>query len=142
MMDSEWLRCLDKNIGQPVCFLFSLLNFFKRKNRDIQVKNILILELFDGCGRDGLPLHTFSPEKLPAGNIYCLCTDSVREAWEVLNIAPGDHILSVESKDLFRFGHSLLRRIVQLRKIKIDLLIDLGLFMRIPSIIAFLKEPN
>ena len=139
MMDSEWLRSLDKNIGQPVCFLFSLLNFFKRKNRDIQVKNILVLELFEmGAAVMAYPSIRCLQKNYPQANIYCLCTDSVKEAWEVLNIVPGDHILSVESKDLFRFGRSLLKRIVQLRKIKIDLLIDLGLFMRIPSMIAFM----
>lgn len=139
MMDSEWLRSLDRNIGQPVCFLFSLLNFFKRKNRSIPVKNILVLELFEmGATVMAYPSIRRLQKNYPQANIYCLCTDSVKEAWEVLNIIPGDHILSVESKDLFRFGLSLLTRIIQLRKIKVDLLIDLGLFMRIPSIIAFM----
>ena len=139
MMDSEWLRSLDRNIGQPVCFLFSLLNFFKRKNRSIPVKNILVLELFEmGAAVMAYPSIRRLQKNYPQANIYCLCTDSVKEAWEVLNIVPGDHILSVESKDLFRFGVSLLTRIIQLRKIKVDLLIDLGLFMRIPSMIAFM----
>ncbi len=139
MMDSEWLRSLDKNIGQPVCFLFSLLNLFKRKNRDARIKNILVLELFEmGAAVMAYPSIRCLQKNYPQANIYCLCTNSVREAWEVLNVIPGDHILSVESKDLFRFGRSLLRRIVQLREIQIDLLIDLGLFMRIPSMVAFM----
>jgi ADP-heptose:LPS heptosyltransferase len=139
MMDSEWLRSLDKNIGQPVCFLFSLLTLFKRKNKDTRIKNILVLELFEmGAAVMAYPSLRCLQKNYPQVNIYCLCTDSVREAWEVLNVVPRDHILSVESKDLFRFGRSLLRRIVQLRKIQIDLLIDLGLFMRIPSMVAFM----
>jgi ADP-heptose:LPS heptosyltransferase len=140
MMDSEFLRSLDKKLGQPVCFLFSLLNLFKRKNRDIRVKNILVLELFEmGAAVMAYPAIRCLRKNCPQANIYCLCTDSVKEAWEVLNVVPGDHILAVESKGLFRFGVSLLSCIVQLRKIKIDLLIDLGLFMRIASIIAFLS---
>jgi ADP-heptose:LPS heptosyltransferase len=137
-MDSEWLRSVDRNIGQPVCFLFSLLNFFRRKNENISVKNILILELFEmGAAVMAYPSIRCLQNNYPQANIYCLCTDSVKEAWEVLNVIPSNHILSVESKDICRFGFSLLTRIIQLRKIKIDLLIDLGLFMRIPSMIAF-----
>jgi ADP-heptose:LPS heptosyltransferase len=140
MMDSEFLRGLDKKLGQPLCFLFSLLGFFKRKSRDVKVKNILILELFEmGAAVMAYPAIRCLQKNHPQANIYCLCTDSVKEAWEVLNIVPRDHILAVESKGLFRFGFSLLSRIVQLRKIKIDLLIDLGLFMRIPSLIAFMS---
>jgi ADP-heptose:LPS heptosyltransferase len=140
MMDSKFLRSLDKKLGQPVCFLFSLLNLFKRRNRDVQVTNILILELFEmGAAVMAYPALRALQKNYPQANIYCLCTDSVREAWAVLNIVPDDKILTVESRGLFRFGFSLLSRIVQLRKIKIDLLIDLGLFMRIPSIIAFMS---
>lgn len=139
MMDSEFIRSLDKNIGQPVCFFFSLLNFFKRKNRSIPVKNILILELFEmGAAVMAYPSIRYLQKSYPQANIYCLCTDSVKEAWEALNIFPSGHILSIESKSFFRFGFSLLSRIVQLRKIKIDLLIDLELFMRVSSMIAFL----
>ena len=139
MMDSEWLRRLDKKIGQPVCFFFSLLNYFKRKNRDVRIKNILILELFEmGAAVMAYPSMRFLQKNCPQANIYCLCTDSVKEAWEVLDILPGDHILSVGSKNLFQFGLSLLKQIIRLRRIKIDLLIDLGLFMRIPSMIAFM----
>jgi ADP-heptose:LPS heptosyltransferase len=139
MMDSGWLRSLDKHIGQPVCFLFSLWTIFKRKSRDIEVKNILIVELFEmGAAVMAYPSMRCLQKNYPQANLYCLCTDSVKEAWEALDIFPRGHILSIESKDIFRFGLSLLSRLAQLRKIKIDLLIDLGLFMRISSLIAYL----
>jgi len=140
MMDSELLRGLDKTLGRPVCLLFSLLNLFKRRNRGLQVKNILVVELFEmGAAVMAYPALRALQKNNPRANIYFLCTESVREAWEALNMVPGDRILAVESKGLLRFGFSLLSRILQLRKIKIDLLIDLGLFMRITSIVAFLS---
>jgi ADP-heptose:LPS heptosyltransferase len=140
MIDSDFLRSLDKNLGQPLCFLFSLFHFFKRRNRDVLVKNILVVELFEmGAAVMAYPALRCLQKSYPGANVYCLCTDSVREAWEVLNIVPGDRILAVESRGLFRFGFSLLSCLVRLRRIKIDLAIDLGLFMRIPSIIAFLS---
>ncbi|MBM4315792.1 MAG: glycosyltransferase family 9 protein, partial [Deltaproteobacteria bacterium] len=140
MKDSEFLRSLDKHIGRPVCFLFSLLNLFRRKVRQAEVRNILFLELFEmGAAVMAYPAIRRLQKSHPRANIYCLCTDSVKEAWEALNVLPGGHIFSIESKGLFRFASSLLSLIAQLRKIQIDLLIDLELFTRISSIIAFLS---
>lgn len=140
MMDSVFLRGLDRHIGRPVCFLFSLLNLFRRKGRQAAVRNIVILELFEmGAAVMAYPAIRRLQKSYPQANFYCLCTDSVEEAWEALHVFPAGHILPVESKGIFRFGSSLLSRIVQLRRMQIDLLIDLELFTRISSIIAFLS---
>lgn len=140
MMDSDFLRGLDKHLGRPVCFLFSLLNLFRRKNRDVDVKNILVLELFEmGAAVMAYPAIRCLQKSYPQANVYCLCTDSIKEAWEILNAVPSERILAVENRGFFRFGFSLLSRLLQLRKLKIDLMFDLGLFMRIPSLIAFMS---
>ncbi|MGE5557184.1 MAG: glycosyltransferase family 9 protein [Bacillota bacterium] len=119
--------------------LFSLLNVFRRKNKKAAVKNVLVVELFEmGAAVMAYPAIRFVQKKLQDVNIYCLCTDSVRQSWEILNVLPRENILSIKSGNLLQFAASLLRKIWRLRSAKIDLAIDFELFMRISSIIVFL----
>ena len=140
MVDSGLIRRLDRSLGQPICFLFSLLHALTPKRRPAPVKRILIVELFEmGAAIMASPALRLLKARYPQAEIYCLCTDTVRETWSLLSLIPPENILAVESKTVSRFTFSLLSRIRQLRSLKLDLLIDLELFMRLPSIIAFLS---
>jgi len=140
MVDSGLIRRLDRSLGQPICFLFSLLHALTPKRSPEPVKRILVVELFEmGAAIMASPAIRLLKTQYPQAEIYCLCTDTVRETWALLGLIPTENILAVESKTVSRFAFSLVSRIRQLRSLKLDLLIDLELFMRIPSIIAFLS---
>lgn len=134
------IRGMDKNFGRIICSLFSLIHKLCPKKREAPIKKVLIMELFEmGAGVMAYPAVRHLQKSLPSAEIYCLCTDTVRQSWEVLNVIPRERIIAIKSKSLVQFGVSLLKTIIFLRKQKIDLLIDFELFMRIPSIIAFMS---
>lgn len=139
MKDSRIIRTIDKNIGSLICFIFSALYKFKKKKSLTTRKNILLIELFEmGAAIMAYPSIKYIKKTIPDAKIFCLCTNKVRESWELLGIVPKENIFSINDRNLIIFAISLIRHIAILRKRDIDLVIDLGLFMRISSIISFL----
>lgn len=139
MKDSRKIRVLDRYVGSLLCLLFSTINPFIRKKKDNDRKKILFLELFE-MGASIMAYSSIQFVKKYSGNsqILCLCTKKVKESWELLEIIPKESIFCIDDKNLFTFTKSFFENIYKLRKEKIDLVIDLELFMRIPSIISFL----
>lgn len=139
MRDSKKLRSLDKYLGSFLCFIFSIISLFIRKKKNHDRKKILFIELFEmGASIMTYPSLQYTKKHADNSQIMCLCTKKVRESWELLEIIPKENIFSINDKNLTTFIKSFLKNIIILRKEKIDLVIDLELFMRIPSIISFL----
>ncbi len=139
MKDSRKIRFFDKYIGTFICFIFSLIAAIKIKRKNTQVKNILVMELFEmGAATMAYSSIAYIKNKIKDSNIYCLTLKSMKESWELLDIIPEKNIYTIDDRNLMTFFFSLCSQIIKLRSKKIDMLIDYELFMRIPAIIAFL----
>lgn len=139
MKDSRKIRILDKYIGSFLCLLFSIINLFIKSKNGADRKKILFVELFEmGASIMAYPSLQYIKKHTDNPQIMCLCTKKVRESWELLEIVPKENIFSINDRNLFTFIKSFFKNISLLRKERIDLVIDLELFMRIPAVISFL----
>ncbi len=139
MKDSGKIRFIDRYAGMFICFIFSLISKFIPKSKDRKIKNILLVELFEmGAAMMIYPSIKYINKKEKNANIYCLTTRSIKSSWELLDAIPEKNIFAIDDRNLFSFLISLFKNINQLRKRKIDLIIDYELFMRVPAIISFM----
>ena len=139
MRDSGKLRFVDKYVGVAICSAFSMLAKIKPAPADKQIKNILVMELFEmGAAMMIYPSLQYIKNKNPGATVYCLTLKSIRSSWELLDAIPGENIYTVDDKNLFAFFISLFGNILKLRKKNIDLIIDYELFMRVSAIISFM----
>ncbi|MAF36639.1 hypothetical protein CL622_06000 [archaeon] len=138
MKESKKLRFLDRTLGSFICFIFSRLHFFRPKGRG-PVKNILLIELFEmGVATMLNPTVEYIHQKIENPNIYCITLEGMKNSWKRLNVIPDENIYAISGKNLFSFCTSLVKQIHELRKKKIDLILDFELFMRIPAMISFM----
>lgn len=139
MEDSGTVRTLDKYVGSSLCLLFSALHRLRLRKKPETIKNVLIIELFEmGAAIMAYPSLTYMREQLDNPNIYVLTLDRIKSSWEILKTVPDDHYFTITSRNIVTFGLSMLKQIWQLRRRRIDLIIDFELFMRIPTIISYL----
>ena len=60
----------------------------------------------------------------------------------MMNIIPEEHIFAIADDNLISFLTSLTATIIRLRKKKIDVIIDFGLFMRVSAVLSFLLKAD
>ena len=139
MRDSGKLRFVDRYCGVVICSAFSILAKLKPAPRDKQIKNILVMELFEmGAAMMIYPSLQLIKNKVENPTVYCLTLKSIKSSWELLDAIPSENIYAIDDKNLFLFFTSLFSNILKLRKKKLDLIIDYELFMRVSAIISFM----
>lgn len=139
LRDSGKLRFVDKYVGVAICSAFSMLAKLKPAPKDKQIKNILVMELFEmGAAMMIYPSLQYIKNKVETPTIYCLTLKSIKSSWELLDAIPSENIYAIDDKNLFAFFTSLFSNIWKLRKKNIDLIIDYELFMRVSAIISFM----
>lgn len=132
---------IDRLIGVPVCFFLaifqlieSLVGFKETSVKDIE--KVLIIK-FLGIGSISLAIPTISALKsdFPQAKIYFLTFESNKEVLEILNSTYKNFFISTNSP--FSFLISTIKTIIQIRKEKIDLVLDLEFFAKFPLILSF-----
>jgi ADP-heptose:LPS heptosyltransferase len=139
MEDSKKIRFLDKYAGSSICFVFTMINKMRPRRKVGEIKNILIIELFEmGAAIMAYPSLRYIKENLDDPVIHVITLDRVKPSWDIIDIIPEENFFTIKGKNLFTFITSLLKQVWLLRKKHIDLIVDFELFMRIPAIISFL----
>ena len=143
MQDTQAIRLIDKYLGSLLCFIMSILAKFKRKEKAAEIKNVLVLELFEmGAAVMAYPSIDYLNYHLEKPKIYALCLNRGKVVWELTKFIPKEHIFVIDEDTLFKFFKSLFKNILLLRKKKIDLILDFELFIRLTSIISFFINPR
>jgi ADP-heptose:LPS heptosyltransferase len=140
-MDINFQRKIDRYAGTFIC---RILSFFHRKSRDeddgFQPKKFLIILLSEmGSLVLAYPMFQQIKKQYPGAEIYGLLFDKNKEILTLLDVTPEENILTIRDTKLGAFAMDCLRALNQIRKLKIDVVIDCELFARISSIISFLS---
>ena len=142
-MTVDLMRYLDKWMGAPLCFVFSVMNRILRplasKKAPEQIKKILIVQLSE---RGAVILAHSAVVKVkelfPQATLYYAIFEEMKESIQLLQTVPDDHILTVRSQSLAGFIMSTVTMIGAVRKEKIDVVIDFELFSRISALLSYL----
>lgn len=142
-MNIDLMRGIDRNVGIPLCFLFSIVHsFLKLFKKPIYIKHpkkILFIAMSE-MGSIVLAYSLFkkSKELYPEASLYFLTFKETRNAVDVLNFFQDENIITIESKNLLSFLSSSITAIKKLRKENIDIVLDMELFARFTALLSYI----
>jgi lipopolysaccharide heptosyltransferase II len=87
----------------------------------------------------GYPMFHRLTEKFPNASLHILVFEKNREVVELLGIIPSENIIAINDRSLAVFARTALAALSQMRRLKLDAVIDCELFSRISSILSFLS---
>jgi ADP-heptose:LPS heptosyltransferase len=142
-MTVDLMRYLDRWMGIPLCFIFSvmhrMLRPFATKKAPEQVQKILIVQLSE---RGAVILAHSAVVKVkelfPHAALYYAIFEEMKESIQLLQTVPDDHIFTVRSASLAGFIMSTVKMIVAVRKEGMDVVLDFELFSRISALLSYL----
>lgn len=133
-------RNIDRWLGIPLCWLFSIFNRKKpfKPERD-SVRNVLVILLSElGSLVLSYPMIKRLQSRYPDASIYFLVFAQNAEALDILNVIPQKNILTIRPGSFFTLLKDIILNLLFFRKHGIDVVIDCELFSRISSLFAFL----
>ncbi len=138
MQFTSKIRFIDRYIGSIICWGLTLVHKLRPHKKPARIKNVLVIELVEmGAAVMAYPSLSYIRRTNPDANIYCLCLNSTKELWMMLDVLPPGHVFAVDNRSTWRLFVSLVRQIRALSKKDIDLIIDYELFTRISAIVSF-----
>jgi lipopolysaccharide heptosyltransferase II len=146
-MNIGLMRKLDYWLGQPLCFLLSIINGFAkcigvRKKRDKKriPQKILLIKLSEmGAIILSYPLIRQIKNAQPSVDIFFLTFKRNKDVFRALGAAiPEQKVITISENSSGLFIIDVLKAIHKIRKEKIDVLIDLELFSRFTAIAGYL----
>lgn len=144
MIPVDTMRKIDRRAGIPICFFLSGINrlslWFKKKSPVPSPKKILFIQISE-MGSIVLAYSLFAKtrKQFPEAEFYFLTFSENRSAVDILDIFPETNIKTIEGNNLWTFLHSTVRVLRSLRKLKVDLTLDLELFSRFTSALSYLS---
>ena len=144
MIAVNTMRKIDRRVGIPICFFLSwiyrLSQWIKKKKPALAPKKILFIQISE-MGSIVLAYSLFikTRKNFPEAEFYFLTFSENRYAVEILDIFPEPNIKTIEAKNFWTFIQSTVRVLRSLRKLNVDLILDLELFSRFTSVISYLS---
>ena len=136
------MRWIDKWVGIPLCFFLSILNSITRRfNKGDKIKNILFIQLSEmGSAVEVIPCIQDIKKAHPNAQIYYLIFKEMSGIIRIIGIIQDENILTIRNSSLITFTIDTVKIIWRLRKLKMDVVIDLELFSRFSSLLAYLSK--
>ncbi len=140
-MKLEFQRKVDRVAGPFLCWILSLFSAGKRDtSAGIRPRKFLVILLSEmGSLVLARPMFEHIRMKYPGASVHVLLFEQNREILETIDVVPAGNILTVRSTTLTGMLLDSLRALRELRRVKIDTVIDCDLFSRISSLYSFLS---
>jgi ADP-heptose:LPS heptosyltransferase len=140
-MNIQFQRKVDRYIGTFICRIFSLFHHSRNdRHTPVKAKSILVILLSEmGSLILAYPMFQHLKTQYPAANLYGLLFEKNKEILNLLDVTAEEKILTIRDTSFLGFVIDCFRAFFQIRKMKIDIVIDCELFARISSIISFLS---
>jgi len=144
LMKVSFMRIVDRWAGIPLCFLLTWLRavglLFSRPKPWSPPRKILFLEISEmGSMVLALPLFRKTQELFPDAELYFCTFRHNRPAMDILGVIPESQVLTIEGKNLAGFVISTWRALRRLRKLRLDLVVDMELFARFTAALSLLS---
>ena len=144
-MTSNTMRSVDRLVGPAVCFLLTyilkLIRIFKPVHQGPvhDVRRILFIKPAEmGSTVLTYPALLRARQLWPRCEIYFLVFAENRQAVNLLGIVPPENIYETRTNNIFVFLWDCVRCIIRLRKLHLDVAVDLEFFSRAAAILAAL----
>ena len=143
-MRVDTMRRIDLWAGRPLAALltglYRLVRRFRPPRRPDAIRRILFIELSEmGSTILADPAMRRARELYPQAELYFLIFAKNRASLDILGTVARERTVTIESDDFAGFAFSAVAALWRLRRIGIDLVIDLELFSRITSLLSLLS---
>jgi len=140
-MNIHFQRKVDRIIGSIICGILSV--FSRRKSAapsPVKADKILVILLSEmGSLVLAYPMFQRLKEKYPGAELHGLLFQKNKEVLDLLGVTAEQNVLTINEASLRTFMRDSIRVIMQLRKMKVDIVIDCELFARISSIFSYIS---
>jgi ADP-heptose:LPS heptosyltransferase len=137
-MKVERQRKIDRVMGKVICRILSAIP--KRDGAPAEPSRILVILLSEmGSLLLAKPMLNHIRKHYKQASLYVLCFERNREFLEIVEPLPSTHIFTVRGESLWGLLKDSLRVLADIRKSRIDTVLDCELFARISSIYSFLS---
>lgn len=142
-MKIDTQRTLDKLLGIPLCFLFSLLDWLRPRRKQEPPRAILVVLLSEaGSMVCAQPMLRALRNNYPHATLHAMVLERNRDFVEILGLVAPERILTVSDRSLGSFIIESLRAIRRMHAVRIDTVIDCELFSRVSAIYSYLSGAN
>lgn len=133
---------MDKWIGGAACLFCNLLASVSRtfsQSGDSGRKGLLFVKLAEQGSTvlAGAAIRD-AVQKFGRENVYFVVFDENRFILDAHDLIPGDHVLTIDTGSLFKIICSSLQRLTEIRRLRLEALIDLEFFSRATAAFCFL----
>ncbi len=142
-MKPETIRKIDNWIGKAVCFHLTCLRrlaaIFSQVEAPPPPKKILFIKLIEQ-GATVLAGGAIQRAEAMVGraNVFFLVFEENKAILEIMDLIPRENILSIRNEGFPSFLKDLLLRLIAIRRLQIDAVVDMEFFARASAIIAYL----
>ena len=141
--DAKTMLRIDHWVGVPVCFVFTairrVLDLFRRSLETAPCRSILFLKLAEqGSTVLAYDALRTAVAKVGRENVYFLAFEENRFVVDVLGLIPEANVLTVQTRSAWSMMTTILRRLREIRRRRIDVCIDMEFFARASAAITFL----
>jgi ADP-heptose:LPS heptosyltransferase len=143
-MNIRSMRKIDRFIGIPICFVLTLVHkFMKLFSKSVPSeppKKVLFIEMSE-MGSIILAYSLFLKTKkiYPEASLYFLTFEESRYAVDILGIIPKDNVITIDNRNFLSFTVSTIKTLLHLRRLKLDMAVDMELFSRFSAILSYLS---
>lgn len=143
-MNPNFVKKIDYWIGVPLCFFVSFLAKIERVFAGKKItspKGILFLELSEvGSAILAYSAMEKAKEFYPDSRLYfCIFKDNA-ESLSVLEIIPKENVIVIRSNNFFFLFADTIKSLFRFQRERIDTVIDLELFSRFSSLLAYFSR--
>jgi ADP-heptose:LPS heptosyltransferase len=140
-MKPDTMRSVDKWVGVPMCFFFSLINFFieifSAKKTKPDVSKTLFIELSEMGSAIIVDPAMRKLQTQGNAELFFLIFRSNYKSLEILNTVASQNIFTIRSEKFLTLTVDVFKFMGWARRKKISCVIDLELFSRFTALLAF-----
>jgi ADP-heptose:LPS heptosyltransferase len=137
------LQWIDRRVGVPVCFLLTMMRriggLFGRRADHAPCRSMLLLKLAEQ-GSTVLAHEAIRTAVALVGreNVHFLVFEENRFIVDLLGLIPPENVLTVRTRSAWSMAVSCCRRLIEIRRKRIDACIDMEFYSRSSAVIAYL----
>ena len=133
-------RALDRLLGIPLCFLLSVVDWFRPRDKVEPPRAILVVLLSEaGSMVCAQPMLRALKDNYPDATLHAMVLAKNRPFVELLGLIAPDRVITVSNRSLGAFVVDSFRAIGRMWATRIDTVIDCELFARVSAIYAYLS---
>ncbi len=143
---NNWLeQFMDRRLGVILCFILTLVEKIRLflvpgARRMPPVRRVLFVKPVEqGALVLAYGAIKHAADRVGRENVFVFAFAKNREILDILNVIPGENVITARDDNLFILALDMSRAIVRMHRLRIDTAIDLEIFARISIIICWLS---